>query len=240
MSTPATPTIEQTTDLEDWQAFRGLDRLADHWYWRPGWRPDRRYLTWYLLFDPDNYTDLGTLVADHQQHLRFTYLDLVPADGLHLTVQGLAFADDITPDETAQIGATARDRCADLGPFDLTIGPLAGYPGGVFLRAAPWDPVHQLRSRLRDAIGQTIGEDRVPDEPRRFKPHVTVGYCNDAAPAAELIARVHDLRRRPPLTITVHAAHLIELRREHHTYRWDVIESVHLHHGRSAPIQAHL
>lgn len=231
MSTPATPTIEQTTDLEDWQVFRKLQRLADHWYWRPGWRPDRHYLTWYLLFDPDDHADLGTFVAEQQQHLDLPYLDLVPPDGLHLTVQGVAFAEDISADQATQIGATARDLCADLGPFDLTIGPLAGYPGGVFLRAAPWDPVHQLRSHLRHAIGQIIGENRVPDEPHRFKPHVSVGYCNDAAPAAELIDRVQGLRRRPPLRLTVDAAHLIELRREQHTYRWDVIESVHLRHA---------
>lgn len=49
VTTPDTSTVEHVTDIEDWKAFRQLRRLADHWYWRPGWRPDRRYMTWYLL-----------------------------------------------------------------------------------------------------------------------------------------------------------------------------------------------
>lgn len=223
-STP--PTVEQATDVEDWQAFRQLPRLEDHWYWRPGWRPERHYMTWYLLFDPDSYPGLGTFVAEHQQHLDLPYLDLVPPDGLHLTVQGVAFADLVTHAQVAQIGAAARDLCADLHEFDLTVGPLAGYAGGVFLRAAPWDPVRRLRDRLRAAIGGALGADVVPDEPRRFKPHISVGYCNDTVPAADLIDRVEALRGRPPITITVTSAHLIELRRDGHNYRWDVAESV--------------
>jgi len=228
MSRPARPTAEQKTDIEDWWTFRRLRRLADHWYLRPGWRSDRHYLTWYLLFDADNYPDLGAYVADHQRHVGFPYVDLVPPDGLHLTVQGVAFADELSHDQVAEIGAVARDFCADLPPFDLTIGPLAGYPGGVFLRAAPWEPVRQLRNRLSAAIGRTIGVARVPDEPRRFKPHISVGYCNDAVPATDLIDHVRELRRRSPLTLNVNAAHLIELRRDEHTYRWGTLESVHL------------
>lgn len=88
--------------------------------------------------------------------------------------------------------------------------------------------MRQLRRRLRTAIGQTIGVDRVPDEPRRFKPHISVAYCNNDVPAAELIDRVAGLRRRSPLNIRVNSAHLIELRREGHTYRWNARESVGL------------
>jgi muconolactone delta-isomerase len=133
MNTPGNLTVEQATDVEDRKAFRQLHRLADHWYWRPGWRPDRHYMTWYLLFDADDYPELGTFVAEHQRQLNLPYLDHVPDDGIHLTVQGVAFADDITRDEISRIGAAARDLCTDLASFELTIGPLAGYPGGVFV-----------------------------------------------------------------------------------------------------------
>jgi 2'-5' RNA ligase len=226
---PSTPTIERETDLNDWRDFRRFRRLANHWYWRPGWRPDRHYMTWYVLFGAD--TRLGEFVAEHQKHLDLTYLDLVPPDLLHMTVQGVAFADDIAPDQVAEIGAVARHLCADLLPLDLTIGPIAGYPGGVFLRASPWQPVRDLRERLRAAIAKTIGARRVPDEPRRFKPHVSIGYCNKDVPAAELIERVEQLRQLPPIKIGVEAVHLIELRRDGQAYRWDVAEPVPLSRG---------
>jgi 2'-5' RNA ligase len=221
-----TLTFEQKTDLNDWREFRRLRRLADHWYWRPGWRPDRHYITWYVLFDAD--ATLGDFVAEHQKHLDVSYLDLVPLDGLHMTVQGVAFADDITQDQVAEIGAHARHLCSSFSSFDLTVGPLAGYPSGVFLRASPWEPVRGLRDRLRRAIGNTIGPRRVPDEPRRFKPHVSVGYCNAEVPAAELIDRVERLREIPPITISIDAVHLIELRRDGHIYRWDIADVVPL------------
>ncbi len=133
-----TLSTEQRVDLEDWDAFRRLDRMSDHWWWRPGWRPDRYYLTWYVVFDDQALRDY---VTGFQQAIAdLVYLDPVPADGIHMTVQGVAFADELTADTVAAIAQEATDRCSDLEPFTLTVGPIGAYSGGTFVRAAPWQP----------------------------------------------------------------------------------------------------
>lgn len=217
---------EEEVDRRDWERFRRLDTLSDHWWWRPGWRPDRHYYAWFLLLE--SATGLVELVHECQRHLELPYLDLIPPDGLHMTVQGIGFTDEVSRAEVAEIAANARSACAELAPLTLSVGPLAGYSGGVFLRATPWAPMIDLRARLRSAIGTVLGRDRVPDEPSRFRPHVSVGYCNAAVPAGDLVARVERLRALPPTTVMVDSVHVIEQRRDGHAYKWGVAEGVHL------------
>ena len=213
-------TPEQQVDAEDWESFRRTERMADHWWWRPGWRPDRHYLTWYLVFHDQALSDY---VGGFQRALAdLDYLDPVPVDGLHLTVQGVAFADEMPADQVAALGKAADEACADVEPFTLTVGPIAAYTGGTFLRTAPWQPVASLRERLRSAVGQILGPDAVPDEPARFKPHISVTYCNADPPAAEVIRRLAELRQRSPISLPVASVDLLELRREDHAYRWDI------------------
>jgi 2'-5' RNA ligase len=215
-----TPSREQRTDEQDWANFQALDRLTDHWWWRPGWRPTRRYLTWYLVFDADS--PAVTLAQQLQAELDLPYLDPVPCDGFHLTVQGVGFADEVGDEQVRALGDQAEVLCRGLPPIRMTVGPLAGYSGGVFLRVSPWEPLEELRRRLRIAVSATLGEDAVPHERRTFKPHVSVAYCNAYVPAQTLIERVRRLREREPVTDTVKSADLLRVRRDGHVYRWDI------------------
>jgi hypothetical protein len=49
-------------------------------------------------------------------------LDLVPAEWLHLTMQGIGFVDEVAVD-AERIVAAVRCRCAALAPVMLTLGP---------------------------------------------------------------------------------------------------------------------
>ncbi|MBL7487623.1 2'-5' RNA ligase family protein [Frankia sp. AgB1.9] len=215
---------EDQVDAEDWEIFQRTEQLANHWYWRPGHRPGRNYLTWYFVFDDQALRDH---IAHHQQALAdLNYLDPVPPDGIHMTVQGVGFPDEVSPEAAERIGENADARMADIAPFTLTIGPIASYPGGTFLRAAPWHPVAEVRERLRQAIADELGADQVPAEPARFKPHVSVTYCNATPPAGEVIRRLTELRQEPAIVVPVASVSLLELRREGHTYRWSTRHTV--------------
>src|SRR6202035_5627646 len=70
------------------------ERMRDHWWWRPGWRPGRRMYAWHFTFDGE--TALHELVDVYQQRLAgLPGLDPIPRQWLHLTTQGIGFTDEV-------------------------------------------------------------------------------------------------------------------------------------------------
>jgi len=214
-----------------WDQYQQLDHLTTHWYWRPGWKPGRTFLTWHLTFE--DQPALHTLVAEIQDHLSVDYVDLVPSEGLHLTVQGIGFTDEITDSETTAIVAASQQRCAAIPAFDLTLGPVDPDAEGIGLLVRPWQAVNHLRDAIRDAIA-AIRTD-VPENATGFRPHVTIAYTAADVPNADATARLAPLRTLPPTSVRVTAVRLIELRRNDRTYEWDTIATVRLS---SAPATA--
>ena len=211
-------TTEERVDAEDWERFQQVQRLSDHWD-RPDWPPERRYLTWYVVFDDPG---LRELVAGCQRELAdLDYLDPVPPDGLHMTVQGISYLDELGSDQPAAIAERATEECAGMGQFSLRIGPIGGHRGGTFLRATPWQPVVDLRQRLTRATLDVIGPRKLAEPSAGFKPHVSVTYCHSDPPAGSLIDHLAELRRIPAYTtVEVAAVSLLEVWRDQRTYRW--------------------
>ena len=160
------------------------------------------------------------LVRTVQQDLNLPIVDPVPAEGLHLTMQGVGFTDEVSSVDFAAMVASARGRCREIPPFELTLGPVDADAEGVGLLVDPWAPVERVRHALRESIKSVWGE--VPEPQDGFRPHVTVAYSATDAPVADLRARLAVLRRLPPVVTTVRAAQLIALNRDHRVYRWTV------------------
>jgi 2'-5' RNA ligase len=201
------------------------DHMRDHWWWRPGWRVGRRFYTWHITFEGQD--DLHRLVRAYQSHLDVPELDLVPLEGLHLTMQGVGFTDEVSQQDLQEIVIAAGARCAPLAPFTLTLGPARVRPEGVNLPVAPEAPVRQLRMAIREAIAAVWGEARVPEPTEGFRPHVTMAYSNAdglAAPIVERVGRVGALQAVAP----IRAAQLIDLERDTHVYRWKTQAAVPL------------
>jgi hypothetical protein len=53
-----------------------------------------------------------------------------------------------------------------------------------------------------------------------------MAYCNRAVPAREVRAAILPLRGLDPVELDVHHVELVELRREHRAYRWQVVHSL--------------
>jgi hypothetical protein len=106
-----------------------LEETRDHWYWRPGWRVGRSFYTWHLTFQ--NAAEVAALAAYYQQQMPLPSLDPVPAEGLHMTLQGVGFTDEVTDTDIQAITDHARERCSALEPFALTLGPARGDAQGV-------------------------------------------------------------------------------------------------------------
>lgn len=206
---------------EDWLRFAELTSMKDHWD-RPGWTPDRQAYYWYLTFSSP---DLRELAGYCQDQLRLSYLDPVPLDGLHLTLPKIGWSDELSADEVDLVAAAGMRSCADLEPFTLTVGPLAGSPGAVRFSVAPWEPVVKLHQRLQKAVRTVRGAACKEAE---FRPHIGIAYCNSKVPAEELITAVESLRGLPPVDVQVSQVELVLLRREDHIYKWSTVHTVPL------------
>ena len=207
-----------------WAAYEDLPNLTEHWYWRPGWRADRQFYTWHLTFE--HQAELHELVTHLQGQLALPGLDLVPIDGLHLTMQGLGFTDETSDADVDAIVAETRQRCAGLPPLELSLGPVDPDAEGIGLLVQPWEEVEHLRATIRDAIG-TVWQS-VPELSDGFRPHVTIAYSGSPAPASPIRSRLADLRRLPSVRVRISRVPLIALRRDGRTYRWTTVAAVPL------------
>lgn len=207
-----------------WDAYQRLPELVEHWYWRPGWRADRTFYTWHVTFE--GQTALHDLVTNLVKQLALPGLDPVPLDGLHLTMQGLGFTDEVDQVDLVRIIEEARHRCAAVAPIELTLGPVDPDAEGIGLLVAPWHAVEKLRHTIRDAIGSVW--TNVPEAADGFRPHVTIAYSGapvSTEPIRALLAAARDL---PPVTVRITEVPLIALRRDNRVYQWETVAKVRL------------
>lgn len=200
--------------------------LRNHWYWRPGHRPGRPFTTWHLTFD--NQHDLHRLVTDYQNALRdVPGLDLVSIPWLHITMQGIGFTDEVPDaDRDAIIDATRR-RLATIPAPTLTFHHVTLRPEAIALYPHPAEPVHRIRSEIREAIADVWGTSRVPESATGYEPHLSIAYVNkntDPSRAIEAISALTANLTRLVLT----SASCIALQGVNHAYHWDTHATAHL------------
>ncbi|MGH8077086.1 MAG: 2'-5' RNA ligase family protein [Lysobacter sp.] len=155
--------------------------------------------------------------------------DLVPPDGLHLTLQKVGFTDEVDSAQLQAVTDATAQRCTDLASFVLRIGWLAGSQGAIRFTALPVETVVRVRQAVLEALADVCrpATDQ-STESTTFWPHVSIAYCNTLTPATPVIERVAPLRSLPPAQVHVHTLDLVELQRESKTYHWNAIAQVEL------------
>ncbi|MFH8411018.1 2'-5' RNA ligase family protein [Streptomyces sp. NPDC018019] len=145
-------------------------------------------------------------------------LDLVPDRWLHLTTQGIGFADTVPAAEVQAVLAAPADRLAALAPFDLTLHRPEITPEAIRWEAAPAGPPTAVRTALRDAIRTARGT--VDESDDGFAPHISIAYSNATGPAAPVQAAL-DTVAAAPATAHIDHVELIVLNRDRRMYEWD-------------------
>ena len=197
---------------------------ADHWWWREGWGPGTRFVTWHSTFQ-QNAALHAHAAAYREVLVGFDQLDPVPDHGLHMTMQGVGFADEVPAAELAALIDAARKRLSTLRPIALRVDKPAFTPEAIRWDPAPVAPVAALRQALRDAINEIWG--RVPEAEDGFIPHVTVAYGNRVASARPILAAIEE-SAIAPVVFTIETADLIVLNRDRHEYAWEYAAKVPL------------
>jgi 2'-5' RNA ligase len=197
-----------------------VTQLRNHWWWRPGWHPGRRFFTFHVTFaDQPAMQDLAASARSRLTGL--PGLDPVPAQWLHLTMQGIGFSDEVSGDDLSKIIAAARDRLAAVPPVTVKIGPVMVADEGIACRACPSGALDPVRDAVRTAIGEVWGPVLVP-EAAGWTPHVSVAYASADGPGEPFEAALNGLDG--VAEVTVHAVDLIRLGRDQHVYEWETVE----------------
>jgi 2'-5' RNA ligase len=195
-----------------------------HWWWRPGWRPGRRFYTFHVTFN--DQPEVQALAAAARDRLAgLPGLDLIPAQWLHLTMQGVGFADEVTDEDVVAITAAARSALAGVAPVTVSIGPPVAVGEGITCHASPADALDPVRNAVRAGIGDVWGPEKVL-EAAEWTPHVSVAYASEDGPAEPFEAALGGLA--DTATATVRAVDLIKLGRDNRLYEWETMASLPL------------
>jgi 2'-5' RNA ligase len=201
--------------------FRNIRWLRNHWS-----RPiGPRTYYWYLTFE--KCPKLHSVARECQEAIAFPYYDLIAPRELHLTLDRIAFGDDIRLDQLHAIESEAIRACRKISPFDITVGSLGGTRGAIGFTAFPAQPIRDLRSTLRRATLSVY--PNAPVKNTEISPHVTIAYANsDDIPATEAIAAVEKLNATARVNVTIEYATLVLLERRQRSYAWEVISRIPL------------
>ncbi len=191
--------------------------LAYHWWWRDGWRQGRHLYACHFTFQ--DQPAVQNLAAGYQQALSSVPdLEPIPAPWLHLTMQEVAFLDEISPDQLAEITAVAAAKLAEVPAPQVTLHQASVVSEAVLLWVTPAPPIDAVRTAVRAAIAETLVGIH-PSVIPRYRPHVSVAYSNVeqlAAPAHRALEGIE----LAPVTLTLSAVSLIEYHRDDRMYAW--------------------
>lgn len=197
--------------------------VRDHWWWRPGWKPGRRFYTFHFTFEAQ--PAVQRLAAEVRERLGgFAALDMVPGRWLHLTTQGIGFADEVGHGDVMAIVSAARDRLSVVRSADITVSAPHAASEGVASYIGPPGALDPARDALRAAISDVWGPGKVP-EAAEWSPHVSYAYANADAEGGPYDAALGGLG---PVHAAVTTVELICLGRDRRIYEWETIASLPL------------
>jgi len=208
-------------------------RMRDHWWPRPGWRPGRHVYTWHLTFEHDG--ELQEHVRRYQAALTGPHLHLVPPQWLHLTVQSLGYADEISNQDRDTAVRSVSTALQAIPPFTVSFGRPVVRSEAVAMSPTPAEPVHELLAAIRAGIADALGHNAVqtgPEQANGFRPHVSIAYSGidqDAAPTSTALDEAQ--RQIGTVTVPVTAVSLIKQERllgPHWLYRWTTVATAPL------------
>jgi 2'-5' RNA ligase len=175
----------------------------------PWWPPGRADLHWHLL--PEAARLAAEVTGPYRELTHRPGLAPVEPRWCHITVQDIAPAADVTPDELDRIVAQVRQACAELASPTLTLGPLEL---GRFGLGCPVTPVAAARRlwEITVAASREVTGGRRATRPASYHPHLSLAYGVARSPDEPLS---HWLATHPARTMTFTASQLTLVAQSH-------------------------
>jgi 2'-5' RNA ligase len=196
-------------------------RLANHWVELAEWAGGRELWAFYLTFREQPL--LHGFVQRQQRLLDgLGGLDLVAPDWLHLTVQGVVFADAVDAASIARLRVAGARAVAEEGPLSLVVHRPVTDRDAIILPVGDADQgLTRLRLGVRRAACEALRRSdlyELPEPVGGFAPHITVAYARADAP--ELAAIEARLSRAEETELRLSATYVSLLRLNRGTSRW--------------------
>jgi 2'-5' RNA ligase len=195
--------------------------LRNHWTPRPGWSAERSLVATYLTLDgsPDA---VAALQAYQAELIGLPQVDLVPAEWLHVTVQGIAFADEVPATAAARLAAALAERLAHLPAPRVRLDPPEPGGEGIYLPLTPAEALVPLRDTIRATATDELGLSSLyglPGQDGAFSPHASFAYTNADLPVEEVMIRLAAVPH-VPVELEVTSVAVIALRRSDRRWWW--------------------
>ncbi len=150
-----------------------------------------------------------------QARLDFPFVNPVPRNALHITVQSVGNRDKLTVEQQAALAERAAPVLERLAPFDVTIGGANSFDVAAFLEVHDGGAIREARATLRAALPWLAEEGSDPlvsGDCDAFLPHVSIAYYNAEADAAGVVAALAPHRHDVVARVQVRAARLVAVR----------------------------
>jgi len=195
-----------------------FERTQNHWWWREGWGPGTRYLTWHLSFE--GATPLHEAAQRACEALSTVPgVDVVPVEWLHLTMTGVGHSDDFDSSSLKEHVDSVLSAASRTSVIPLVFDRLFIYQEGVCLSATS-PGLQELRTLQSELVSAAGGP--VPDPDEVFYPHVSLGYFSREI-SEEALSDALDLADLRPVVVASPRLSLIELGRDDRVYTWRVM-----------------
>ena len=195
-----------------------FERTRDHWWWREGWGPGTRYLTWHLTFE--GATALHEAAQRAGKALSTVAgVDVVPVEWLHLTMTGVGHSGDLDPATLNEHVDSVFSAASRASIVPLVFDRLFIYQEGLCLSATS-PGLQELRKLQGELVSAAGGPAPDPDEV--FYPHVSLGYFSQEI-SEEALSDALDLADLHQVVVVSPRLSLIELGRDDRMYTWRVV-----------------
>lgn len=144
-------------------------------------------------------------------------VDPVPREGLHLTMNGVGFTDEVSAEQAHRVADAVLDAAVHLpvAPLVLEEFFVGEEAAGFAVRAEPW--LEELSDIQRRAVESVLGDSKWG----AFRPHISITYSRGEMDMGELVERIAPrLPADDALQIERPVLTLMELHRDDEVYTW--------------------
>ncbi|WP_150132555.1 2'-5' RNA ligase family protein [Intrasporangium calvum] len=200
--------------------------MANHWWWRPGWKVGTRFYAWHITLDGQD--ELHQLIDQYQEALRpFPTLDPIPRKWRHITLQGLGHVEDVSDQQRDEAVQAVAERLAKLDAIESTFQRAVIFREAIALPPSNPEAYTHLRHEIRAGITDAWGW--CPENSEGFRAHASAAYSNGSASAAHIRLAL-DATGSGASRVIVPAISLICMNRDRRTYQWKSVEHLRLVH----------